>query len=193
VNGRSTTIIHGSSHLVLHPIIRRNPESHQLVGVINDIDASNHIRRDYHPHEPARQNIRKRMKEHGKQKVYQEEVGLSLCNEGEGNVLERDNSVQEPRINMLVCMEPLPFFGGQVTHVRVVVNIDISGRHVRLFVVAEIVGLKPIVRITTDKSDDMISKKAFEDFAANTVRGIAMRNAEMPATEVSEVLEVSGS
>lgn len=42
-------------------------------------------------------------------------------------------------------------------------------------------------------SDDEISKQAFVDFAANAARGIAMRNAEMPATEVSEVLEISGS
>lgn len=42
-------------------------------------------------------------------------------------------------------------------------------------------------------SDDVISKQAFMDFAANAVRGISMRNAELPATEVSEVLEVSGS
>ena len=42
-------------------------------------------------------------------------------------------------------------------------------------------------------SDDAVSKQAFLDFAANATRGIAMRNAEMPATEVSEVLEVSGS
>ena len=42
-------------------------------------------------------------------------------------------------------------------------------------------------------SDDLISKQAFIDFAANATRGIAMRNAEMPATEVSEVLELSGS
>jgi len=42
-------------------------------------------------------------------------------------------------------------------------------------------------------SDDEISKQAFIDFAGNAARGIAMRNAEMPATEVSEVLEVSGS
>ncbi len=42
-------------------------------------------------------------------------------------------------------------------------------------------------------SDDTISKQPFLDFAANAIRGIAMRNAEMPATEVSEVLEVSGS
>ena len=41
--------------------------------------------------------------------------------------------------------------------------------------------------------DDALSKQAFLDFAANATRGIAMRNAEMPATEVSEVLEVSGS
>ena len=40
--------------------------------------------------------------------------------------------------------------------------------------------------------DDDISKQAFVEFAANVTRGIAMRNAEMPATEVSEVLEASG-
>ncbi len=42
-------------------------------------------------------------------------------------------------------------------------------------------------------SDDAVSKQAFMDFAANAIRGISMRNAELPATEVSEVLEVSGS
>jgi ATP-binding protein involved in chromosome partitioning len=42
-------------------------------------------------------------------------------------------------------------------------------------------------------SDDAISKQAFMDFAANATRGISMRNAELPATEVSEVLEFSGS
>jgi ATP-binding protein involved in chromosome partitioning len=42
-------------------------------------------------------------------------------------------------------------------------------------------------------SDDEVSKEAFIDFAGNAARGIAMRNAEMPATEVSEILEVSGS
>jgi ATP-binding protein involved in chromosome partitioning len=42
-------------------------------------------------------------------------------------------------------------------------------------------------------SDDAISKKAFIDFAANATRGISMRNAELPATEVTEVLEYSGS
>lgn len=41
--------------------------------------------------------------------------------------------------------------------------------------------------------DDEISKKAFIEFSENAIRGIAMRNAELPATEVSEVLEVSGS
>jgi ATP-binding protein involved in chromosome partitioning len=40
-------------------------------------------------------------------------------------------------------------------------------------------------------SDDEISKHAFMDFAGSAVRGIAMRNAEMPRTEVTEVLEVS--
>lgn len=41
--------------------------------------------------------------------------------------------------------------------------------------------------------DDEVIKQAFFDFSANAIRGIAMRNAEMPATEVSEVLEYSGS
>lgn len=40
-------------------------------------------------------------------------------------------------------------------------------------------------------SDDAISKKAFTDFSDNAIRGIAMRNAQLPATEVSEVLEYS--
>ncbi|MEO5647730.1 MAG: Mrp/NBP35 family ATP-binding protein [Chitinophagaceae bacterium] len=40
--------------------------------------------------------------------------------------------------------------------------------------------------------DEEDSKQAFMDFAANAARGIAMRNAEMPATEVSEVLEFKG-
>ena len=38
-------------------------------------------------------------------------------------------------------------------------------------------------------SDEAISKKAFEEFMANAVRGIAMRNANMPATEIQEILE----
>ena len=38
-------------------------------------------------------------------------------------------------------------------------------------------------------SDDSISKTAFEEFTANTVRGISMRNANMPATEIQEILE----
>lgn len=37
--------------------------------------------------------------------------------------------------------------------------------------------------------DDPISKDAFSEFAANTVRSISMRNANMPATEIQEVLE----
>ncbi|MEO8763392.1 MAG: Mrp/NBP35 family ATP-binding protein [Ginsengibacter sp.] len=41
--------------------------------------------------------------------------------------------------------------------------------------------------------DDENSKQAFIDFSENAIRGISMRNAELPATEVSEVLEVSGS
>lgn len=42
-------------------------------------------------------------------------------------------------------------------------------------------------------SDDIITKQAFIDFASNAARGISMRNAELPPTEVSEVLEASGS
>ena len=38
-------------------------------------------------------------------------------------------------------------------------------------------------------SDEAISKKAFEEFTANAVRGISMRNANMPATEIQEILE----
>lgn len=37
-------------------------------------------------------------------------------------------------------------------------------------------------------SDDEVTKRAFTDFAGNAARGIAMRNANMPATEVQEVL-----
>lgn len=38
-------------------------------------------------------------------------------------------------------------------------------------------------------SDDMVSRKAFEDFAGNVARSIAMRNAEMSERKVAEVLE----
>jgi ATP-binding protein involved in chromosome partitioning len=38
--------------------------------------------------------------------------------------------------------------------------------------------------------DDDISKQAFIEFSDNTVRGISMRNAQMPKTEVTEILEV---
>jgi ATP-binding protein involved in chromosome partitioning len=37
-------------------------------------------------------------------------------------------------------------------------------------------------------SDEPISKKAFEDFAGTAVRGIAMRNANMPATEIQVIM-----
>ena len=40
-------------------------------------------------------------------------------------------------------------------------------------------------------SDDEISRKAFIEFSDNAVRGIAMRNANLPKTEVSEILETS--
>ena len=39
-------------------------------------------------------------------------------------------------------------------------------------------------------SDDIISKKAFTEISDNAVRAISMRNAKLPVTEVSEVLEV---
>lgn len=38
-------------------------------------------------------------------------------------------------------------------------------------------------------SDDEVSKKAFEEFAGNAARGIAMRNANMATTEIQEILE----
>lgn len=38
--------------------------------------------------------------------------------------------------------------------------------------------------------DDEISKKAFMEFSENAIRGISMRNAQLLATEVSEVLEL---
>lgn len=38
-------------------------------------------------------------------------------------------------------------------------------------------------------SDDPVSRKAFMEFSDNAVRGIAMRNAQLPATEVTEILE----
>ncbi len=37
--------------------------------------------------------------------------------------------------------------------------------------------------------DDEISKQAFTEFGDNAVRAISMRNAQLPATEVSEILE----
>jgi ATP-binding protein involved in chromosome partitioning len=41
-------------------------------------------------------------------------------------------------------------------------------------------------------SDDEVSKKAFEEFAAAAARSISMRNANMTAAEVSEVVEEVG-
>jgi ATP-binding protein involved in chromosome partitioning len=38
-------------------------------------------------------------------------------------------------------------------------------------------------------SDDEVSKKAFEEFAGNAARGIAMRNANMEPTVIQEILE----
>lgn len=38
-------------------------------------------------------------------------------------------------------------------------------------------------------SDEPVSRKAFEDFAGYAARGIAMRNANMPTTEIQEILE----
>jgi len=38
-------------------------------------------------------------------------------------------------------------------------------------------------------SDDMVSRQAFEDFAANATRSIAMRNADVSAAKVAEVIE----
>ena len=40
-------------------------------------------------------------------------------------------------------------------------------------------------------SDDEISKKAFMDFSDNAIRGISMRNAQLPADEVTEALETA--
>jgi ATP-binding protein involved in chromosome partitioning len=37
-------------------------------------------------------------------------------------------------------------------------------------------------------SDDEISKNAFIEFSDNAIRGIAMRNAQMPVAEMNEVL-----
>lgn len=38
-------------------------------------------------------------------------------------------------------------------------------------------------------SDDMVSRQAFEDFAANATRSIAMRNADVSAAKVAEVID----
>jgi ATP-binding protein involved in chromosome partitioning len=38
-------------------------------------------------------------------------------------------------------------------------------------------------------NNEEVSKKAFREFAGNAARGIAMRNANMPVTEIQEILE----
>jgi len=38
-------------------------------------------------------------------------------------------------------------------------------------------------------SDDLISKRAFEEFADTTARSISMRNANMDSTRIVEVIE----
>ncbi len=45
------------------------------------------------------------------------------------------------------------------------------------------------IGIPSFMSDDSITKKAFEEFTANTVRSISMRNAQMAPTEIQEILE----
>ena len=40
-------------------------------------------------------------------------------------------------------------------------------------------------------SDDEISKNAFIEFSDNAIRGISMRNAQLPVTEMNEVPEMS--
>jgi len=44
------------------------------------------------------------------------------------------------------------------------------------------------IGVTVMIGDDQISRNAFMEFSDNAVRGIAMRNAQLPATEVSEIL-----
>ena len=45
------------------------------------------------------------------------------------------------------------------------------------------------IGIPSFMSDDLNTKKAFEEFTANTVRSISMRNAQMAPTEIQEILE----
>ncbi len=45
------------------------------------------------------------------------------------------------------------------------------------------------IGIPSFMGDDPITKKAFADFTANTVRSISMRNAQMAPTEIQEILE----
>jgi ATP-binding protein involved in chromosome partitioning len=39
--------------------------------------------------------------------------------------------------------------------------------------------------------DDKVSRKAFTEFGENAIRGISIRNAQMPATKITEVLEAT--
>lgn len=61
-----------------------------------------------------------------------------------------------------------------------------------------LLGQIPIVQSISEGGDagvpaivgnDDITRKAFEEFASNAVRAIAMRNAHLPATQIQEVLE----
>jgi ATP-binding protein involved in chromosome partitioning len=45
------------------------------------------------------------------------------------------------------------------------------------------------IGVPVTMSDDLVSKKAFDDFAAHVVRSVSMRNANMSGVEVEKVLE----
>src|SRR5688500_15916582 len=45
------------------------------------------------------------------------------------------------------------------------------------------------IGVPVTMSDDLISKKAFDDFAGHVVRSVSMRNANMSGVEVEKVLE----
>jgi ATP-binding protein involved in chromosome partitioning len=73
-----------------------------------------------------------------------------------------------------------------------------GGKHLADEFDIALLGQIPIVQGIRDGGDsgvpvmvgnDEISKKAFEEFAGNAVRSIAMRNANMPATQIQEILE----
>jgi ATP-binding protein involved in chromosome partitioning len=73
-----------------------------------------------------------------------------------------------------------------------------GGKHLADEFDLALLGQIPIVQSIREGGDegipamlgnDAISKKAFEEFAGNAVRSIAMRNANLPATRIQEVLE----